>query len=123
MTRKKVLAAWLTEAIALCAEHQPLLLFFHGSSDTDTTEYHDQRNDDLRDSASDALKDLVLVSHVTVRVAPPPTVSWPKRCLCKTHDLTQFSQLVRAASGRESGNLSSGYFLNLEVKAGGSCVR
>ena len=75
MTRKKVLATWLTEAIALCMEHQPLLLFFHGSSDTDSGEHHNERKDVLRDSASDALKDLVLVSHVTIRVAPAPTVS------------------------------------------------
>ena len=71
MTRKTVLAAWLTEVIALCMEEEALRLFFHGCSDTDGSQ---QTGDALRDSGTDLLKDLVLVSHVTIRVAPAPTV-------------------------------------------------
>lgn len=73
MNRKTVLAAWLTGVVAMCMETQPLRLFFHGSSDT--TLDSEQNDDALRDSSSDALKDLVLVSHVTIRVAPESTVS------------------------------------------------
>lgn len=91
MTRKTVLAAWLTDVIALCTEKEPLLLFFHGSSDTD---FSQQTDDTLRDSGTDTLRDLVLVSHVTIRVAPAPTVSETKSlfsigrpCVRKTHKM------------------------------------
>jgi hypothetical protein len=78
MTRKTTLAAWLTEVISLCMEQQPLLLFFHGSSEAAVADKADENDSaglrDSGDSTSDALKDLVLISHVTIRVAPAPTV-------------------------------------------------
>ena len=134
LSRKQVLAAWLTEVITLCMKQEPLLLFFHGSSDT---EYVSQMNDDaLRDSTSDALKDLVLVSHVTIRVAPAPTVSKATAAAqCRTHTLAgphitlamnsrALRHLInRASSGRVSDSLSSGSFLKLVAMVGGSCAQ
>ena len=91
LSRKTVLAAWMTDVIALCTEKEPLLLFFHGCSVTDGSQ---QTDDTLRDKDADALRDLVLVSHVTIRVAPAPTVSETvsmfsvgRACVCKTHNM------------------------------------
>ena len=115
-------------------KQEALLLFFHGFSDT---EYVSQKNDGaLRDSTSDALKDLVLVSHVTIRVAPAPTVSNATAAAqCRTHTLAgqhitvamssrALHHLInRASSGRVSDSLSSGSFPNSVAMAGESCAQ